>query len=490
MSAATPPRALNYIDGEFHESAGGGWFDVYDPSDETVCGQAADANAEDVAAAVGAARRAFDQLDWSADHRFRQDCLRQLQDGLAKKISAIRDTVIAEAGTPASVVSITTEGAAAHMSYLIDLMSAFEWDAPSVSRTFAGMRSDLHIRYEPYGVAAAITPWNAPFFFNLNKLTHLLAAGNTVVLKTSPETPLSGYLLAQAVAEYTDIPHGVVNVLSSQSRADAGEALTGDPRVDMFHFTGSVAVGERIMQRAAVGIRKVCLELGGKSANIVLADADLDAAAQYGAQMCMSNSGQGCLLPTRMIVHESVYGEMIERLTEIIRSTPWGDPRDPVNVVGPLIRASQRDRVAGIVERARADGARILAGGRPGDRGGRGFWYEPTLVDAVTEGSEIAQTEIFGPVLTVLRYAGNDDEAVRVANSTPYGLSGYVQSRDTDRARAIANRLRAGTVQVGASFATSPATPSGGYGISGVGRECGVDGFKECLQSKTVSMPG
>jgi aldehyde dehydrogenase (NAD+) len=181
---------------------------------------------------------------------------------------------------------------------------------------------------------------------------------------------------------------------------------------------------------------------------------------------------------------------MIDRLAEIIRSTPWGDPRDPVNVVGPLIRAGQRERVAGIVDRARAAGARILAGGRRGDRDGRGFWYEPTLVDSVTEDSEIAQTEIFGPVLTVLRYAGGDDEAVRVANSTPYGLSAYVQSRDTDRARAIANRLRAGTVQVGASFATSPATPSGGYGISGIGRECGVDGLKECLQSKTVSMPG
>jgi aldehyde dehydrogenase (NAD+) len=324
---------------------------------------------------------------------------------------------------------------------------------------------------------------------NLWKTVPALATGNTVVLKTAPETPLSGTMLARVVREHTDIPAGVFNVISSRDNAVGGDALTGDPRVDMFHFTGSSAVGQRIAERAAVGIRKVVLELGGKSANIVLDDADLDVAVPYGVGMCMMNSGQGCTLATRMIVHARVYDEVIERLKAVASQVSMGDPREMTTVVGPIIRASQLDRIEQLVERARKQGARVIVGGRRGNSGGKGFWYEPTVVVDVDENSELAQTEVFGPVLAVLKYAGDDDEAVRVANNTAYGLSGYVQSRNSDRAWRIANRLRTGTVNINTSIHNSPDTPFGGYGKSGLGREHGIDGWREFLQPKTIASP-
>jgi len=208
-----------------------------------------------------------------------------------------------------------------------------------------------------------------------------------------------------------------------------------------------------------------------------------------GVGMCMTNSGQGCALGTRMIVHASVYDEVVERITAIVGNIPWGDPLDPVNIVGPIIRLEQLERMEGLVDRATAAGARVTVGGTRGDRGGKGFWYLPTVVADADERSEIAQTEVFGPVLTIGRYEGGDEEAVRIANSTAYGLSGYVQSSDPERAWRIARKLRTGTVNIGASFYLSPDTPFGGYGISGVGREHGVDGFREYLQAKTIASP-
>jgi aldehyde dehydrogenase (NAD+) len=283
----------------------------------------------------------------------------------------------------------------------------------------------------------------------------------------------------------------VLNVVSSADKAAAGEALTGDPRVDMFHFTGSPGVGERIAQRAAVGIRKACLELGGKSANIVLDDADLHTALPFSVGMCMSNSGQGCALATRLVVHSAVYDEVLARLEAMVGALPWGDPRDPGNVVGPIINASQLDRIEGLVDRARDAGAQVLVGGRraEGPFAGRGNWYLPTVVAGVDQDAEIAQNEVFGPVLTVVPYSGDDDEALRVANNSRYGLSAYIQTQDEARAWRIAERLRAGTVNIGLSFYLSPDTPFGGYGISGVGREHGEDGFREYLQAKTIASP-
>ncbi len=485
------PEGRLYIDGEFREAASGRRFDVLSPSDESVVGTAADAQPEDVAAAVTVARRAAEETTWGTDHLFRQRVLQQLQDALRKEAVAARELQIAEAGTPSSNVGAHIDVMVEDMSYFNDLIGRFPWEADFGVHQGVGLPSNRRVRYEPYGVVGAITPWNAPFMTDIWKIQHALATGNTIVLKTAPDTPLTGAFIARVAHEYTELPAGVLNVISSYDKATAGEALTGDPRVDMYHFTGSPAVGQRIYERAAVGIRKVCLELGGKSANIILDDADLAVALPMTVGMCMSNSGQGCALATRLIVHASRYEEVLDALAAAIGSLPWGDPTDPVHVVGPIINAAQLDRIEGLVDRAREAGARVLVGGRRGasPTGGKGHWYEPTVVADVDENAEIAQTEVFGPVLTVVRYDGDDDEAVRVANNSRYGLSAYIQTSDPVRAWRLANRMRAGTVNIGPSFYLSPDTPFGGYGISGVGREHGEDGFREYLQAKTIASP-
>jgi aldehyde dehydrogenase (NAD+) len=479
---------LLFIGGELRPATADARFDVIDPSDESLVGRASDAGVEDVDAAVTAARHAFDTSDWARDHELRKRCLRQLHEGLRKEADGFKSLNIAEAGLCASAGGGLIDSAIEEITYVIDLIDAFAWRADHEPYQFLGMNSFRSVRYEPYGVVGAITAWNAPTVLNLWKCIPALATGNTVVLKTAPETPLAGTLLARVVAEHTDIPPGVFNVITSSDNAVAGDGLTGDPRVDMFHFTGSSGVGERIAARAAVGIRKVVLELGGKSANIVLDDADLDAAVPFSTMMCMLNSGQGCTAATRMVVHASRYDETVERLREAVAAAPMGDPRDEATIVGPIIRADQVDRMDGLVRRAAEQGARVVVGGKRPDRD-KGFWYEPTLVVDVDENSELAQTEVFGPVLSVLRYEGDDNEAIRIANNTPYGLSGYIQTTDQARGLRIAERLRTGTVSVNNAIHNSPQTPFGGYGRSGVGREHGIEGFAEFLQAKTIATP-
>jgi aldehyde dehydrogenase (NAD+) len=478
-----------FINGESREASSGRRFDVIDPSDESVVGSAADAALEDVAAAVGAARAAFDQTSWWLDHAFRRRCLVQLQTALRNQAASFKEMQVAEAGIPVGSLGHQVDGTTDGMSFDIDLIDSFDWETEFPPYERGGTRSLRGVTYEPYGVVAAITAWNAPYVLNLTKVIPALATGNTVVLKTAPETPLTGTMLADVVRDFTDIPPGVFNVVCSTDNSVGGDGLTGDRRVDMFHFTGSVAVGQRIFERAAAGIRKVVLELGGKSANLILDDADLDVALPYSARVCMGHSGQGCGVPSRLLVHGDLYDEVIARLEEIVRSVPWGDPRKPETVAGPIIRADQVDRIERLVDRAKAAGARVLVGGRRGNRNDKGFWYEPTLVTDVDENSELAQTEVFGPVLAVIRYDGDDDEAVRVANNSKYGLVGYIQSSDVERAVRIAKRIRAGTVNIGLSRCSSPSTPFGGYGMSGLGREHGVEGWKELLQSKTIATP-
>ncbi|WP_375487975.1 aldehyde dehydrogenase family protein [uncultured Mycobacterium sp.] len=478
-----------FIDGEFREAKAGRRYDVINPADESVVATAADAGPEDVSDAVTAARRAADETSWGTDHKFRRHCLEQLQAALRSEAEAFRNLVTAEAGVPASVIATHVDVMIDGIDFWNELTTSFPWEEDIGPHEILGMNSDRRIRYEPYGVVGAITPWNAPFMTAIWKVTHSMATGNTVVLKSAPDTPLTAAKMAQVISEATDVSPGVVNMISSQDKAIAGDALTGDPRVDMYHFTGSPPVGQRIMERAANGIRHVVLELGGKSANVLLPDADLDMACALGVGMCMSSSGQGCALATRMIVHADIYDEVLQRLVGIVSNLPWGDPTEPTTMVGPIIRAEQVDRIEGLVERAKAAGARVLCGGKRGDRGGKGFWYQPTVVADVDENAEIAQTEVFGPVLSVIRYEGNDDEAVRVANNSRYGLSAYVQSRDEERAWRVANRLKAGTVNINNSFYLSPDAPFSGWGISGVGVEHGVAGFRDYLRIKTIASP-
>lgn len=489
MTTSVSLEGRLFIDGKFEESSSGRRYDVINPADESVVASAADANAEDVTRAVDAAVKAIDTTDWTTNHAFRRKALKQFQDALRDEVDAIRHVLTAEAGVPSSNWATHVDAMIDDMSYFNGLIETWPWERDLPPYELLGMQSNRRVRYEPYGVVGAITPWNAPFMTNIWKVSHALATGNAVVLKSAPDTPLSGALMARIALEKTDIPAGIFNAISSADKAIAGEALTTDTRVGLLHFTGSPGVGQRIAQNAAVGIRHVVLELGGKSANVLLPDADLDMACGLGVAMCMSNSGQGCALATRMVVHADIYDDVIARLGAYVNALPWGDPFDPGNLVGPIIRLEQLERIEGLVDRAVADGGRIVAGGKRGDRGGKGFWFEPTVVADVDENAEIAQTEVFGPVLTVIRYEGNDDEAVRVANNSKYGLSAYVQSRDEDRAWKVANRLKAGTVNINNSFYLSPDSPFGGYGISGVGVEHGEDGFREYLQAKTIASP-
>lgn len=478
-----------FIDGEFREARSGQRYDVINPADESVVGRASDAAPDDVADAITAARRAADETDWGTDHKFRRHCLEQLQQGLRKEADSIRALVTAEAGVCTSVISTHVDFWIDGMDYFNDLATTYPWEEDLPPYEVLGMASAHRVRYEPYGVVGAITPWNAPFMTAIWKVHHALATGNTVVLKSAPDTPLTAAFLAQVVAEFTDLPPGLVNTLSSQDKGVVGDAMTADPRIDLYHFTGSPGVGQRIAERAANGIRHTVLELGGKSANVLLPDADLDMACGVGVAMCMSSSGQGCALATRMVVHGDIYEEVLQRLEAIVGNLPWGDPKDPGNLVGPIIRAEQLERMEGLVDRARDAGARVLCGGKRGDVNGKGFWYQPTVVADIDENAEIAQTEVFGPVLSVIRYDGDDHEAVRVANNSRYGLSGYVQSRDEERAWAVARRLRAGTVNINNSFYLAPDAPFGGYGISGDGVEHGIAGFREYLRIKTIASP-
>lgn len=479
-----------FIDGEFREAKSGKRYDILNPATDQVVAQAADAGPEDVDDAVTAARRAFDDTDWGTDHKFRRHCLEQFQAAMREEAAEFSDILTAESGVPKGIHSTHVDFMIDGMDFWNELTTSFEWERELGPNTVLGMVSDRTVRYQPYGVVGAITPWNAPFMTAIWKVTHAMSTGNTVVLKSAPDTPLTAAKMAQIAAEKTDIPAGVFNTLSSADKGIVGDAMTADPRIDLFHFTGSPGVGQRIMERAANGIRKVVLELGGKSANIILPDADLDQACGMATMMCMTSSGQGCALGTRAIVHADVYDDVVARLQAIIGMIPWGDPTDPGTIVGPIIRQEQLVRMEGLVARAREAGARILVGGERGEVNGKANWYKPTLIVDVAPDAEIAHTEVFGPVLSVIRYEGDDDEAVRIANNTRYGLSSYIQSSDEDRARRVASKLRAGTVNIGASFYLGADSPFGGWGISGLGVEHGIEGFREYLQVKTISTPG
>jgi aldehyde dehydrogenase (NAD+) len=480
------------IDGELVEAASGGLYDNVNPTDGSVLGQACDADDSDVERAVVAARRAFDETSWAEDHEFRRRCLVQLQEGLWQTREELREIQVSEAGMTITTAMSSVDGVIENMSFMIDLVDSYAYERTYPVRQIRGVVQERRVRHEPYGVAGLITPWNAPFQVNIWKLTPALATGNVAVLKAAPATPFSAAAIARVVAEQTDIPAGVVNVLTAEDKARIGERLTGDPRVDMFHFTGSPGVGQRVMAQAAVGLRKVALELGGKSANIFLDDVDLDTAIPFATAMACTLSGQGCALPTRVLLPRTRYEDGVEALRAAFERLPIGDPHDPTTVIGPIISAPQRDRVLGLVEHGIGEGARLVTGGKPPKVDARfegGFWVEPTLFVDVDPSSTIAQTEVFGPVLCVIAYE-TDDDAVRIANGTPYGLSGYVQSPDRERALAVARRMRTGTVGIGGTAPwMSPDIPFGGYGISGLGREHGVEGFEEYLQTKALSYP-
>jgi aldehyde dehydrogenase (NAD+) len=464
----------------------GSTFPILGPATGAELGRAPDATAADLDAAIGAARRAFDESGWSTDVDLRVRCLRQLHQALLDGADAFRSLTTAEVGMPSFMMAaagfdVPVDG----LRWVVDLLESYAFESDLGVAHPMGIASRRTVRREPVGVVAAITPWNVPTQINLAKVGPALAAGCTVVLKPAPDTPWVACELGRLVAEHTDIPAGVLNVVTPRSDQVAA-VLATDPRVDMVSFTGSTATGRAIMAAAAPTLKKVFLELGGKSAALVLDDADVAASAAATAFAACIHAGQGCALATRLVVPRERYDEAVESAAATMAAIGVRDPADPEAICGPVISAVQRDRVASYLRLAEEEGGRFATGGHVLDRDG--YWIEPTVVAGLDNSSRLAQEEIFGPVLVVLAHDG-DDDAVRIANDSVYGLSGSVDSGDVERARAVARRVRAGTLAVNGGVWFSPDVPFGGYKQSGLGREMGVAGFEEYLETKTIAEP-
>jgi aldehyde dehydrogenase (NAD+) len=474
------------IDGKLVDAAGGATFDNVNPATEDVLGQVADASAPDMDAAIAAARRAFDETSWAEDRALRKRCLLQLHEALVAEQEAIRAELVAEVGCPVAITygpqldAPLVDG----LRWPAEMIDRFEWERDLPEGTAFGMRSWRKVVKEPMGVVGAIIPWNFPFEITINKLGQTLATGNTMVIKPAPDTPWNATRLGRIIAEQTDIPPGVVNVVASSDHL-LGEQLVTDPRVDMISFTGSTATGRRIMAAAAPTLKRLFLELGGKSAHIVLDDADIDTVMAFAGMTCM-HGGQGCAMLTRVLLPASRYDAAVEVAIGAFATVPYGDPTDPGNIQGPQISAKQRERVLGYIEKGVAEGARLVhGGGRPAHLD-KGWYVEPTLFADVDNSMTIAQEEIFGPVLVLIPYR-DDDDAVRIANDNGYGLSGGITSGDEGRALALARRIRSGTVGVNGGVFYGADAPFGGYKASGLGRQNGLEGFAQHLETKTIS---
>ncbi len=474
------------IDGELVEADSGKRFDNINPANEEVLGQVADASADDMRRAIAAARRAFDETDWSTNHALRKRCLEQLQEALEAEREELREELIAEVGAPRMLTYSVQLDAPLEdgLRYPAKMIEEFAWERDLPNGAAFGLNSQRQVWKEPMGLVGAIVPWNFPFEVTIGKVGQILATGNTTVLKPAPDTPWNATRLGRLVAEKTDIPPGVFNVVTSSDHL-IGEELTLSPLVDMISFTGSTATGKRIMEKGAATMKRVFLELGGKSAMIVLDDADFATAVPSGSMVCM-HAGQGCAMQSRMLLPRSRYDEGVELITQAMSMVPYGDPSDPNVMMGPLVSAKQRDRVLGYIAKGQEEGAKlVLGGGRP-SQFPKGYWVEPTLFVDVDNSLTIAQEEIFGPVLSVIPYE-DDDDAVRIANDSGYGLSGGVFSANEERATAVARRIRTGSISVNGGMWYGADSPYGGYKASGVGRQNGLEGFEQYLETKAVA---
>src|SRR6201996_9470025 len=473
------------IDGKL-TSGRHGTFPTINPATEEVLGVAADADAEDMGHAIEAARRAFDDTDWSRNTELRVRCIRQLRDAMREHVEELREITIAEVGAPRMLTAAAQlEGPVGDLTFAADTAENYQWNSDLGDASPMGIPTRRTVAREAVGVVGAITPWNFPHQINLVKLGPALAAGNTVVLKPAPDTPWCAAVLGEIISEHTDFPPGVVNIVTSTDHA-LGALLAKDPRVDMISFTGSTATGRSVMGDAAATIKKVFLELGGKSAFVVLDDADLAGACSVSAFTASMHAGQGCAITTRLVVPRARYDEAVEAAAATMGGLKPGDPTSSGTVCGPLISARQRDRVQGYLDSAADEGGKFACGGgRPADRE-TGFFIEPTVIAGLDNNAKVAREEIFGPVLTVIAHDG-DDDAVRIANDSPYGLSGTVFSSDEDRANGVAARMRVGTVNINGGVWYSADMPFGGYKQSGIGREMGLAGFEEYLETKAIA---
>ncbi|MBV9639572.1 MAG: aldehyde dehydrogenase family protein [Mycobacteriaceae bacterium] len=457
-------------------------FPSLNPATGAVIGHAPEAGGSEAKAAVAAARRAFDSTDWPTNVDRRVRCLEQFHQALIDHRDELAALTTAEVGATAALCAgPQLDQPIEIVGYYADLLKTYPLTEDLGNIESRGMQHHRWVEKEAAGVVAAIIAYNYPNQLALAKLGPALAAGCTVVLKGAPDTPLVTLALGELIAEDTDIPAGVVNVLSSSDPA-VGAALTSSPDVDMVTFTGSTATGRRIMAAASETLKRVFLELGGKSAAIILDDADFANAALFAAFSMVTHAGQGCALTSRLLVPNNHHDEIVDLINNNFALVRYGDPADPKTYMGPLISERQRDKVDAMVQRAVATGATLVTGGQKVDPG---YFYTPTLLTGVEPDSEIAQEEVFGPVLVVIGY-DDDDEAVRIANNSIYGLSGAVFG-SPDRAIGVARRIRTGTFSINGGNYFSPDSPFGGYKQSGIGREMGTAGLEEFLEKKTFA---
>ncbi|RJG54628.1 aldehyde dehydrogenase family protein [Sphingobium terrigena] len=484
---ATLPDAKLFIDGALRDAQGGATFDVISPWTGEPVGKAADASAADVDEAIAAARRAFDTTDWSTNVAKRVELVTKLRALFDENRERLSDLARNEAGAALGAVG------RAHVDMALDgwddylrLFPQLKWDKHYGGRTGYGFETQRKAVYEPVGVVGAITPWNVPLYVNVGKVVAALLAGCTVILKPAPNTPGMGAIFGELALE-AGFPAGVLNVIFGSDPALAGEMLVTDPRVDLISFTGSTGIGKRIMEQGAATLKRVFLELGGKSAKIVLEDS-ANFAMDVAQSMLVFHAGQGCAVHSRLLVPRSRYEEAKTVLKHAYASfgDNWGDYDNPAHIMGPVVSKRQMERVLSYVDIGVAEGATLLAGGKARPDKGSGYFVEPTCFADVTNDMRIAQEEIFGPVLVVIPFE-DDDDAVRIANESAYGLCGGVHSADLDRAMAVAKRIRTGSVSVNGGMCIAGDLPFGGYKASGIGREWGLEGIEEFLETKLIA---
>jgi acyl-CoA reductase-like NAD-dependent aldehyde dehydrogenase len=465
-----------YIDGAWVPSTGSGTIDVVNATTEEVMGRVPEGTPEDIDRAVQAARRAFET--WSATPvEERAKYLQQLQEGLNARMQEIAETITGEVGMPLMFSQTIQAGLPAMvMGSYVDIANQFPFEEQ--------IGNSLVVR-EPLGVVGCITPWNYPLHQIVAKVAPALAAGCTVILKPSEVAPLNAFILADIVDD-AGLPPGVFNLVSGAGPV-VGEAIAAHPNIDMVSLTGSTRAGKRVAELAAPTVKKVTLELGGKSPFVVLPDAPVDDAVKAGIGSCFLNSGQTCIAWTRMLVPRDKQDEIAASVKDVAETYTVGDPNDPNSRLGPLISDTQRERVRNYISKGIEEGAELVTGGPEAPEGlDKGYFVKPTVFKNVRNDMTIAQEEIFGPVLAIIPY-DDEDDAVRIANDTIYGLHAGVYAGDQEHATKIARRIQAGQVDInGQNF--NPLAPFGGYKQSGHGRELGRYGLEEYLETKSLQM--
>ena len=472
--AATTESLHFYINGQWVEPSGKETLDVINPSNEDVLGKIALGTSEDVDKAVAAAKEAFESFSQTSKEE-RLAMMGKLLEIYQSRLPELAETISAEMGAPMWLANLAQgPSGLAHLATAIEILKGYE---------FSELRGTTRIVREPVGVCGFITPWNWPVNQIMCKVAPALAAGCTMVLKPSEVAPFSAVVVTEMI-EAAGIPAGVFNMVQGDGPT-VGAAISSHPDIDFVSFTGSTRAGREIAKAGADTIKRVAQELGGKSANIILDDADLNAAVRGGVQSCFMNSGQSCNAPTRMFVPEAKHAEALSIAREAAEATVVGPPEKEESNLGPVVSEVQFKKIQGLIQKGIDEGAELVAGG-PGRPDGleKGYYIRPTVFGGVNNEMTIAREEIFGPVLSILPYK-TEEEAIRLANDTDYGLSGYVQSGDNNHAQAVAARLRTGNVHINGAGADFTA-PFGGYKQSGNGREWGEYGFEEFLEVKAV----